>query len=486
MSTDQAWQEQVASRVRFRWVPGRLSGWGNSLTVRLGLATIGFVFLAEFLIFVPSLIMERGAIISEQVTRAQLAVLAQTEAGVVSTGLENELLGHAGLLSVRLVRNGVEYSLSDAVEPAIAHRFEVFDHAHGLSDFMGLLKTLTAGPGDTLEIAAMPGIRGADTLTFIVDEGVLRDRLMRYGANIFGLSLIISLITAGCLCLALYYSFVRPMRRITGHMTAFRDSPEDARRIITPCDGEGEIAQAEQELHRLQNEVHQALTQRKRMAALGLAVSKINHDLRNILATAQLVSDRLSGSSDPNVQRLAPKLIASLNRAASLCENSLRYGRACEPPPCKTKIALKDLAEDMAASLELPGSDSVSWLNDVPEDLHISADADQIYRILLNLARNSLAAMADQERPRRLRLSAHVEADQAVICIADTGPGIPLAARAALFEPFCGSVHAGGSGLGLAISRELAEAHGGTLELDSTGPEGTEFRLILPSESAAQ
>ncbi|WP_204334103.1 hypothetical protein, partial [Klebsiella pneumoniae] len=73
--------------------------------------------------------------------------------------------------------------------------------------------------------------------------------------------------------------------------------------------------------------------EKRRLAELGLSVSKINHELRNLLATAQLLGDRLGDGGDPNTRRLAPRLVATLDRAVRFCEATLAYGRATERHP---------------------------------------------------------------------------------------------------------------------------------------------------------
>src|SRR4029079_9562465 len=112
----------------------------------------------------------------------------------------------------------------------------------------------------------------------------------------------------------------------TRYMLRFSENPEDASRIIVPSQRRDEIGTAERELAHMQSELTQTLQQKNRLAALGLAVSKISHDLRNMLASAQLISDRLGSLPDLTVQRFAPKLIASLGRAISFCEGTLRFG----------------------------------------------------------------------------------------------------------------------------------------------------------------
>ncbi len=125
------------------------------------------------------------------------------------------------------------------------------------------------------------------------------------------------------------------MRRITANMMAFHADPENPSRIIAPSARQDEVGMAERELAAMQGDLASMLHQKSRLAALGLAVSKINHDLRNLLASAQLFSEGLSHLPDPRVQRFAPKLMRSLERAIELCQSTLSYGRVQEPPPVR-------------------------------------------------------------------------------------------------------------------------------------------------------
>ena len=100
-----------------------------------------------------------------------------------------------------------------------------------------------------------------------------------------------------------------------------------------PSSRQDEIGVAERELASMQRDLYGSLQQKTRLAALGAAVARIQHDLRNILANAKLASDRLSTIEDPVVKRLTPRLVASLDRAVALATQTLRYGRADERPP---------------------------------------------------------------------------------------------------------------------------------------------------------
>jgi signal transduction histidine kinase len=263
------------------------------------------------------------------------------------------------------------------------------------------------------------------------------------------------------------------MRRITASMMAFRRDPEDPARMIAPSRRSDEIGVAERELATLQQTVRQALTQRARLAALGTAVTKINHDLRNILATARLVTDGLTTSAAPEVRRILPRLIEAIDRAVALCSRTLDFSRADAAPPAPSRFALAPLIGEVGAEIAVAGG--FAFDSTVPSDLEVEADRDQLYRIFSNLGRNAREAGA-----RRLQVRARREAAMIVIDLADDGPGLAEKARDNLFRPFFGSARAGGSGLGLAIARELARAHGGDLALVATGAGGTCFRIALP------
>ena len=218
----------------------------------------------------------------------------------------------------------------------------------------------------------------------------------------------------------------------------------------------------------MQEALQGTLREQRHLADLGLAVSKINHDLRNMLASAQLFSDRLGSLPDPNVQRFAPKLIAALDRAIAYCQSTLAYGRAREDAPARRLLALDRLVDDVAEVMGLKGHATIHFENRVPAGLEIDADPDQLFRVLVNLCRNAVQALESDLGPavvRRLTVSAARDNGTVTIRVEDTGPGVPAAARAHLFRAFQGSVRPGGTGLGLAIAAELVRAHGGSIAL---------------------
>ena len=180
----------------------------------------------------------------------------------------------------------------------------------------------------------------------VIDEAPMRYEMLGYSERILFLSIIISLITATLVYISLQLLFVRPMLGITDSMIAFRANPEDARRVVAPGSRTDEIGRARRELAEMQRALRQALQQRSRLAALGTAVTKINHDLRNILASAQLVADHIRVSPDPRVRKIAPTLLGALDRAIKLCSQTLAFAHDGELPPSHTRFDLRPLVEE--------------------------------------------------------------------------------------------------------------------------------------------
>lgn len=264
-------------------------------------------------------------------------------------------------------------------------------------------------------------------------------------------------------------------------MQRYAAAPEDARRIISPNAGVTELREAEEALRSLQTELISALRQKDRLAQLGSAVSKISHDLRNILTSAQLFTDRIEASEDPLVRRMAPKLVNSMTRAVHLCESTLAFGKAEEPSPTLMIFTLDDLVADVLDSERLAvGDHDLSLSESIPPLFSLRADPEQLFRVVSNLVRNARQAIIATGKPGEINVSAYEDADNWWIEIADTGPGLPPKAQEHLFQPFQGGVAKGGTGLGLAIAQELVRGHGGALELDRTGPKGTVFSIRLP------
>ena len=488
--TGRLWRRLKAIRRMLGSVKERLG-----LSAKLLLLTLLFVMLAEVLIFVPSVANFRISWLSDRLTAARLAALATQDRreGRVPDLLRTELLKTAQVHAVSWLRNDQHTMVlaPDRQEPVSA-RYDLTSasRAGGFWSDVALRARLIWDAmavffaDDDRVIAVVGEPVPGDKIHIVLAEGALKAAMIRYGLNILGLSIIISFITAALVYFALNNMFVAPMMRLTRNILSFSQHPEDASRIIVPSQRKDEIGTAERGLAHMQSELNHTLQQQSRLAALGLAVSKISHDLRNMLANAQLISDRLGSLPDPTVQRFAPKLIASLDRAISLCESTLRFGRAEEAPPRRDLTPLRALVSDVGDGLGLPRDDGIAWSIDIENDLYIDADRDQLYRVLSNLCRNALQAIEQLEVGEsggtrgHIRVSAVRNGNRVSIDVRDNGPGVPEKARAHLFQAFQGSARKGGTGLGLAVAHELVAAHGGTIRL-MAADRGTHFRIEI-------
>ena len=286
-----------------------------------------------------------------------------------------------------------------------------------------------------VRVVGQPGMVPGQFIEVVLPIAPLRSAMLQYGLNVLTLSIIISLFTAALVYFTLNKMLVRPMMKVSQNMVRFAQRPEDASRIILPSDRADEIGTVERELAHMQGELAQVLQQKTRLASLGMAVSKINHDLRNMLSSAQLISDRLGTLPDPTVQRFAPKLIASLDRAISFCNNTLTFGRASEAKPRRDLMPLKPFVEELGDNLGLPRTEaepvSIGWLLEIDDTLHIDADPDHLYRILSNLSRNAIQAIENDTSgaDHAISIKAWRASREVHIEVADTGPGVPARAK---------------------------------------------------------
>jgi len=455
----------------------------NSLSGRLLILTVLFVMLAEIMIFVPSVARFREDYLLARIERAQIASLAllADETMMIDEALEQELLDNAGVLNVALRRDAVSQLVLTADRiPPISGQYDLRD-ATAWELIRDAMLRLAETESQVIRVYGNPVQDAGILIDVTLHTDPLRDAMIDYGLRILLLSAVISVVTAAFLFLAARRVVVMPIRRVIDSMRSYAEAPEDNSRIIRPSAGITELRDAEESLQTLQTQLTAALKQRERLVQLGSAVAKISHDLRNILTVATLMADRLEGSEDPAVQRTAPKLLSSLSRAVNVCEGTLAFGRAEEPPPMLTRFDLAPVVEDVVDQERLAvGEDSVSFTCDCPSGLILRADPEQLYRVLGNLVRNARQAILATGRPGTIALSAGETADGWVIRVADTGPGLPKKALDHLFQPFQGGARKGGTGLGLAIAAELVRGHGGRLDLVDTGPEGTVFEIHLP------
>ncbi len=473
---------------------GGLSRWGfgnapghrlGGLSGKLLLLTIVFVMLAEVFIYVPSVANYRNNWLHDRLTTAGVAASVLNETNTIAPRLQEELLRTTGAVAISLDLGSRRSLIAmSEVPPTVDFVVDMGDSSP-ISAIVESFRTL-AYSGDGLMRVVGEGQMGyVERVDIVLPVKLLQADMLAFSGRILALSLVISIITASLVYISLRALFVRPLQRLTESMDRFVEEPEDPTRVISVSGRQDELGDAEVRLAAMQEALSRALHQKQRLADLGLAVSKINHDLRNLLASAQLFLERLEHVPDPTVNRLAPKILATLDRAVSYTQAVMSYGKAQEEAPQRRLLELRRVGDDVSDVLGLAENSVVSFENRVPEGLEVDADPEQIFRVLLNLCRNSLQALETEKEPtlvRRIVLEGHREGSVTLITVSDTGPGIPGNIKKALFKAFHSGSKQGGIGLGLAIAAELLKAHGGSITLDESKA-GACFCIELPDRS---
>ncbi len=470
---------------------GRGLIWG--LSARLMVLTIAFLMLAEFLIWAPSVARYRLDYLQEHLAEAHLAMVAvdAMKSDSVDMDLEEQLLLYTGT-------HGIVLNLTDhrmlMVGETMPPRVDIdvdLSNSSLLSLQVDAFRTLAQPKNRVLRVLGVspkdPGI----LVEVIIDEHLLRMAMINFSWRILGLSVVISLFTAVLVFLSLNWLMVRPIRRIIRNLGRFRDRPEDATRVIEVSRRTDEIGIAERELQGMQEEVRRSLGQKTRLAALGAAVARVTHDLRNTLATVALASERLSSIQDTKVQRVMPRLYQAIDRAVRLCSQTIDYVSASDLKLRKEPFHLAELMSEVDVALreiDLPaehdGQDEkieMSWQNRVPFEITVVGDRHQLFRAFSNLAQN---ARLEGATTFVVAASMMPDGKNVIIHLVDDGPGLPMKTQEQLFQPFAGSSRKGGTGLGLVIAYDIFQAHGGRIDLIETGPEGTDFCIELPAEEA--
>jgi signal transduction histidine kinase len=214
----------------------------------------------------------------------------------------------------------------------------------------------------------------------------------------------------------------------------------------------------------------------ERLATTGQFAAGIGHELRNPLAvidsSVYLVRHALGTSSGaPGVEKYLTRIATEVKRATSTINDLLAL--ANRRPPSRARTPVGPVVEAAIEASILPAAVVVE--TSIPD---ISGDFDQhqIRHVLSNLLTNASQALRGRGR---VRVTAQVQARTLEIRVQDEGPGVPADVRDRIFEPLF-TTRAQGSGIGLALCRLILEAHGGTVDLESTDT-GACFVIRLPA-----
>ncbi len=460
--------------------PARRRAPAFGLSWRILGMVVAAVMTAEVLLFLPSIARFRLAYLEQLIESGTLAALAldATPDNMVTEEVKRALLDHARVDAVILKEPGKPRRMLLNIPPKPEMPSFNLKDGDTLSLIWDALAAMSRDGAYYMRVGGGSLRLPQAVVWIVVDELPMRIAMYEYAGRILVLSVIIALFTASLLYLALRWLVIRPLQGLAADMTAFRRAPEEGVER-PPTDRNDEIGVVDQEFRNLQREIRASLRQKSRLAEVGAASNKIAHDIRNMLSTARLLSDRLGQSADDRTRALAPTIMSTIDRAARLASDALEYVRE-RPTPRLARFELSDLVDEVGVALQEQGEDNDpnllrNWRSEVPVDLSVRADRDLLYRVFVNLGRNAFDAGASAVAVR-----ARIVDEQILIDVEDHGPGVPEAVALQLFKPFTTGGRAGGAGLGLAIARDLVQVHGGDIALAKSGASGSTFRFNLP------
>jgi signal transduction histidine kinase len=467
---------------------------GPGLAGRVLVVTLGFVLLAMGLFYATRLASLREMWLHNKLAAAETAFEAFDGGGAneLPPDLSRKILASVGVKAIAVSTPSGRRVLAEGGPPVAAVETVDLDQESFFAGVRAAFDALFAEPGTMIEVSGDAGPNEA-RIAVTLDETPLRQTLWRVSRTFLNIALLIAAVITCVLWAVLWRMVLRPVRRLTTNIIAFGERPQDMTRVIAPSGRRDEIGRAETALAAMQGTLAHELAQRKRLAELGMAVARINHDLRNILTAAQLISDRLAAIPDPLARRLGPRLVATLDRAIQFCQATLTYGAGREQPPDRRLIDLRELVGQVVESAHAEHTEAIDYHVDIPPRFEVYADPDHILRVFENLSRNAAQALlargAAGGRPKAIRFAAIRTDGGAIIEVSDTGPGFAADQRDRIFEPFHKSTTDAGAGLGLSIAADLVARNGGAIELAPFKPDdffcGARFLITLPTGAGA-
>lgn len=462
------------------FISRRLSG-------KLLLMTIGFVMLAELFIFVPSAASFRQDWLNDRAQQAGL--LAQALTGVpgyeASAILTDQFMQDTDVIMMSAKRDGMsEFMLGSPPESAELETIDLRE-TRWLPRYGDAFRTFFGSDEGSLRVLAASPVKGQDALELLIPKSKLRWAMRDFARRIAFLSLAIAVITGMLIYLAMLFMIIRPIEKLAAGLADFREDPEKRRSNVPPSGRKDEIGQLQREFYDMKQGVRASFKQRERLATLGMAVAKINHDLRNVLASASLISDRLATDPEERISKMGSRLTRSIDRGIKLTSEVLNFSLSGQDEAAldivRISLLVGEAAGDTLGSFGT-GDRRISFTNKIPSEMIVTADKDHTYRIFHNLFRNAAQAMAkmpEDDAVRNLTVEAIPSGDHISILVKDTGPGLPEKAKENLFKAFASASGRGSTGLGLTISQDLAREQGGDIVLESTSADGTVFAVSL-------
>lgn len=459
----------------------------SRMRTRLLLLMVMSVLITQVLAFIPAIGIMQNRWLENQIKSAITLsyIVLDDKKFVLDNDLQNSILSATDSLVLSLTRNdGSVVTIQKNGQDIHVDRMIDLKKYNETAAAIDALAKLFVNKSSVIRLQT-PIADSHQIFSMTFDDLRLRKAIFSFALQFFMISLIIAIVVTTIIYLIVYELLVRPSRNLYIQMLNFVAEPDNPNRIIIPGSRRDEMGMAQQRIAAIESELQKNHARQKHLANLGLAVSKINHDMRNILSSAQLISDHLAEVNDPLSKRLTPKLIHTIDRAIGYTQSVMAYGRTQEQKPHLQLLSLHVMLNDIKDNLAVFGQEFVHIDNDVSENFEILADEEQLTRVLTNLLRNAVQAMTipgelEKDQPRNITITASYEKNAAIIDVIDTGPGLPAKAKEHLFAPFYGSASFEGTGLGLAICFELIRGHGGGIELVEGGSHGAHFRICMP------
>ncbi len=505
----------TSSRIRRRTVAGRLLG--SYLVVLLAFAvTMGWSLRAlraaardaELLRagYVPLLLRVGEALAEQNVFNAQLNhITAAKNSGDVREWIETARRTRP--LTFALVREAAERGLDAETEPSVRRfREEIAREAGAIERSLGsdperfaqLFQSLAVGDREAAEkvrgelvkreaegAQRLRAIRTRieDTMANLTTDARRREaQSMQLLIGLGALALLVGAVTS------LYARRVlAPLTVVTSRAEAVARGDLTPRTVVATDDEIGELATTFEGMVAAIQRARSELVQAERLATIGKMAAHVTHEIRNPLSSIglniELLEEEIASEADrAESLQLVAAIKAEVERLSRIAEQYLSVAR--RPRPQLERERAEDLVRELCAFVR-PELDRAGVKLQIVEDgdlPEVDLDESQLRQALLNLIRNAREAMP---KGGELVVSVRNAAGGVVeIHVDDDGPGIPEDVRASIFDPFF-TTKQRGTGLGLAVTREIIEAHGGTIRCEPRAPHGTRFLIALPGAISA-
>jgi signal transduction histidine kinase len=339
----------------------------------------------------------------------------------------------------------------------------------GQERYLTVCKDLTRGADTSLRLVVMKSFDAADRAEKEINR------------LIFWVSLLV-MVAGSALMLLLARMVTRPLEMLAAGVRAFG---EGDRQHSLPVDGTQEVRYLSRVFAQMRDEIektNRALLESERLATIGRMASSVSHDLRHYLAAVYANAEFLASPTLPASERaeLYEEIRLAVNGTTDMLDSLLifsRTGAALQRVPAEMSI-LVDRA--MGLVKRHPDAERVMLVQEeIKVNTTAAVDSKQVERAIYNLLLNGCQSARESAGLREVRISLEADSEAVSVTICDTGPGVAEGIRESLFDPFVSQGKQKGTGLGLTLAWSVAREHDGDVQLVSSRPGETIFRLTV-------